>query len=136
MTADALVLLAMAGHVGWTTLLYVALTLARAPRVWGQGAAEGFFARREAAIAANLSNQFEWPLFFHVVCGLAISAGTTTPGFALIAWLFLTGRALHSGVQILTDNVRLRGLIFTINFLAVLVLWGLHGAVLLRSSLL
>ncbi|MEO0619798.1 MAG: hypothetical protein AAFZ01_11040, partial [Pseudomonadota bacterium] len=83
MTTDALVLLAMTGHVGWTALLYVALTLARAPRVWSVGAPDSPVARREAAIAANLSNQFEWPVFFHVICGLALAGGTTTPGFAL-----------------------------------------------------
>ncbi|MFV3332448.1 MAPEG family protein [Pseudomonas sp. NY15437] len=41
-----------------------------------------------------------------------------------LAWLFIAGRVAHSGVQILTRNVRLRGLVFTINFLAVLGLWA------------
>jgi hypothetical protein len=31
---------------------------------------------------------------------------------------------LHSAVQILTRNVRLRGLVFTLNFLAVIGLWA------------
>jgi hypothetical protein len=32
---------------------------------------------------------------------------------------------LHSAIQIGTRNVRLRGLVFTVNFLAVLGLWVL-----------
>ena len=40
-----------------------------------------------------------------------------------LAWIFVAGRVLHSAVQILTRNVRLRGVVFTINFLAVLGLW-------------
>jgi hypothetical protein len=44
---------------------------------------------------------------------------------ALLAWIFIGGRIAHSGVQILTANVRLRGLVFTINFLAVIGLWAL-----------
>jgi len=40
-----------------------------------------------------------------------------------LAWIFIAGRILHSAVQILTRNVRLRGVVFTINFLAVLGLW-------------
>nr|MDL2430005.1 MAPEG family protein [Pseudomonas sp. BJa5] len=40
-----------------------------------------------------------------------------------LAWLFIAGRVAHSGVQILTRNIRLRGLVFTVNFLAVLGLW-------------
>jgi hypothetical protein len=30
---------------------------------------------------------------------------------------------LHSAVQILTSNIRLRGLVFMVNFIAVLGLW-------------
>ncbi|HCG78844.1 MAG TPA: hypothetical protein DE015_06505, partial [Oceanospirillales bacterium] len=45
--------------------------------------------------------------------------------FISLAWVFILGRVIHSGVQILTDNVRLRGLVFTINFLAVLAMWCL-----------
>jgi hypothetical protein len=40
-----------------------------------------------------------------------------------LAWLFVIGRVVHSGVQILSANIRLRGLVFTINFLAVLLMW-------------
>jgi len=47
-------------------------------------------------------------------------------GLALLfAWIFVGGRLLHSFVQILTTNIRLRGLVFTVNFLAVLVLWAM-----------
>jgi hypothetical protein len=40
-----------------------------------------------------------------------------------LAWVFVIGRVLHSLVQIFTDNIRLRGLVFTINFVAVLAMW-------------
>jgi len=42
----------------------------------------------------------------------------------MLAWVFVAGRVLHSLVQIPTTNVRLRGLVFTINFVAVLALWA------------
>ncbi|GAB4193554.1 MAG: hypothetical protein Tsb002_24130 [Wenzhouxiangellaceae bacterium] len=45
----------------------------------------------------------------------------------LLAWIFVVGRFLHSGVQILTTNIRLRGMVFTINFLAVLAMWVMLG---------
>jgi len=32
---------------------------------------------------------------------------------------------LHSIVQIFTDNIRLRGMVFTINFIVVLAMWTL-----------
>ena len=49
----------------------------------------------------------------------------TTPLAIALAWIFVAGRVLHSVVQILTRNVRLRGIVFTVNFLAVLGLWVL-----------
>jgi hypothetical protein len=124
----------MMAHVAWTAFLYVWLTVARAPAIWGIGRSpdgSNPFAAIEPRISANLSNQFEWPLLFHIACVLFMHA-RPNPTAELLAWIFVAGRVLHSAVQILTRNVRLRGLIFTINFLAVLglwvLLWSKHGA--------
>jgi len=118
-------LLPMAAHVALAALLYAALTVPRAPKVWGIGRrADGSnpFAAIEPRISANLSNQFEWPLFFHLACLLQPVPSTAA---MVLAWTFIGGRLLHSVVQIFTVNVRLRGLVFMLNFLAVLGLWGL-----------
>ncbi|CAD7712573.1 hypothetical protein LMG31884_01680 [Xanthomonas hydrangeae] len=120
-------ILAMAAHVALAAFLYVLLTVVRAPAVWGIGRPKSGanpWADFEPRISANLSNQFEWPLFFHVACILLMYLGHGHDGL-LLAWIFIAGRALHSGVQVLTRNVRLRGAVFTINFLAVLGLWAL-----------
>jgi hypothetical protein len=118
-------ILPMAAHVAWTAALYALLTVARAPAVWGLGRApdgSNPWAVVEPRISANLRNQFEWPLFFHAGCLLLLDYRTSAVPVAL-AWLFVAGRLIHSGVQILSDNVRLRGLVFMINFVAVLGLW-------------
>jgi hypothetical protein len=115
----------MAAHVALSACLYALLTIARAPAVWGIGRnADGSnpWAGVEPRISANLSNQFEWPLFFHAAC-LILLPLQPSPGAVALAWLFIAGRVLHSAVQILTGNVRLRGFVFTVNFLAVLGLW-------------
>jgi hypothetical protein len=117
----------MAAHVALAALLYVLLTAARAPAVWGIGrAADGSnpWAQAERRISANLSNQFEWPLLFYVVCLLVILLRTADPVQSWLAWLFIAGRLAHSAVHVFTTNVRLRGLVFTINFLAVLGMWA------------
>ena len=116
----------MAAHVALAAFLYVLLTVARAPSVWGIGRrADGSnpWSKVEPRISANLSNQFEWPLFFHVACVLLIVLNTSGALAVALAWAFVIGRVLHSLVQIPTANVRLRGLVFTVNFLAVLALW-------------
>ncbi|KGI78810.1 MAPEG family protein [Oleiagrimonas soli] len=125
MTHD--LLLPMTAHVAWTALLYVLLTVARAPAVWGVGRrADGSspWAAVEPRIGANLSNQFEWPVLFYAACLLLMLLGGVNRWAIGLAWLFMIGRVLHSGVQILTTDIRLRGLVFTINFLAVLGLWA------------
>lgn len=117
----------MAAHVALAAVLYVALTIARAPTVWGIGRGRDGgnpFAQLEPRISANLSNQFEWPLFFHVACVLLLMQGRTGPLALGLAWLFVAGRALHSVVQVFIPDIRLRGMVFTVNFLAVLALWG------------
>lgn len=119
-------ILPMVAHVGLAALLYVLLTIVRAPAIWGIGRrADGSnpWAHIEPRISANLSNQFEWPVLFYAACILLIQTGSNDTTL-LLAWIFVAGRVLHSLVQILTRNVRLRGLVFTINFLAVLGLWG------------
>lgn len=114
-------------HILLCALLYVFLTLARAPSVWGVGKnkdGSNPFADIQPKVSANLSNQFEWPLFFHVVCALLIAlGGPISNSQVFLAWVFVIGRVLHSLVQIFTGNIRLRGLVFTINFVAVLAMW-------------
>jgi hypothetical protein len=121
-------ILPMAAHVALTALLYVLLTIARAPKIWGIGRrADGSnpWASIEPRISANLSNQFEWPLFFYAACLLFILAQADTYAASVLAWTFIAGRIAHSLVQIFTKNIRLRGLVFTVNFLATLGLWVL-----------
>jgi hypothetical protein len=118
---------AMAAHVALAALLYAVLTAARAPSVWGIGTApdgSNPWAQVERRISANLSNQFEWPLFFYAACLLLLEFRVTDAVQAWLAWLFVAGRVVHSFVHIGTANVRLRGVVFTINFLAVLAMWG------------
>ena len=114
-------------HIGLATLLYTLLTVARAPTVWGLGAKKDGtnpWKEIEPKISANLENQFEWPLFFYIACVLLIIQGKTiSPVQIGLAWVFIGGRLLHSYVHILTNNIRLRGVVFTVNFVAVLGMW-------------
>jgi hypothetical protein len=118
----------MAAHVALAAALYVLLTIVRAPSIWGIGRlADGSnpWARLEPRVSANLSNQFEWPLFFHAACLLLIVLRSPGAAAVVLAWIFVGGRILHTCVQVGTTNVRLRGLVFTVNFVAVLGLWAM-----------
>ena len=118
----------MASHVGLAAFLYALLTVVRMPKVWGIGKrpdGSNPWAVIEPRISANLSNQFEWPLFFYAACVLLILSRAESPVAVLLAWIFVLGRLAHSAVQILTTNIRVRGLVFTINFVATLGLWAI-----------
>ena len=117
----------MFAHLILIVGLYAALTVARAPEVWGMGKrlAQDFKVY-EPRISANLRNQFEWPLLFYVVVLILMQQEQAIPAIQVwLAWVFVVGRGVHSLVQIATSNVRLRGVVFTVNFLAVLCMWAL-----------
>lgn len=123
----ASILTPVVAHIFWCALLYALLTVARAPAVWGVGRkvdGSNPFQNIQTKISANLTNQFEWPVFFHVLCVmLYVEQSAVTSTIIVMAWVFVIGRVLHSLVQICSSNVRIRGLVFTINFLAVIAMW-------------
>lgn len=123
-------------HVSFVAFLYALLTVVRAPKVWNVGAnpdGTNPFAKFEPRISANLTNQFEWPVLFYAVCIILISRPELyQPIYLWFSWLFIFGRLVHSVIQIFTSNVRLRGAIFTINFIAVICMWFVLGASVLN----
>lgn len=130
MNANAAFLTPFLLHFGLVLALYAALTLARLDAVRAGKAAYGDFLRADgdppaaARIARNLSNQFEAPLFAWAAALFLLWQGQVGAFDVAAAWLFLAGRVIHTLVQTLTDNVRLRGMVFMINFAGVLALMG------------
>jgi hypothetical protein len=131
----ASILWPMLAHIGWVSMLYVWLTLARQRAVRsGQIESSCFVLGRDeplevARITRNLANQFELPLIFYALVVLLVALGQVTRFDVIAAWVFVAGRVAHTLVQTLTDNVPLRGQVFTINFLAVVAL-AAHVALL------
>lgn len=128
MISSHALLFPIVAHIALTAFLYVLLTVARAPAIWGLGRkADGSnpWATVEPRISANLSNQFQLPLFFYVACLFLLSRPVVDSVQVWLAWVFIAGRLLHSYVHVMIPNVRLRGLVFTINFIAVLGMWFL-----------
>jgi hypothetical protein len=118
----------MLAQIGWTFLLYVWLTVARAQAVARGEVKYAVFelGRGEpvklARITRNLANQFEVPVIFYAVVVLLIVIGRVSGIDVLAAWVFVAGRVAHTLVQTLTDDVVLRGRVFLINFAAVAIL--------------
>lgn len=126
-------------QIGWTFTLYAWLTVARKRAVdSGRIETSGFVLGRDeplevARITRNLANQFELPVIFYAVVVLLVMRGQVTVWDIVAAWTFVAGRIAHTLVQTLTDNVPLRGRVFTVNFLALVALVG-HLAWLLATG--
>lgn len=73
--------------------------------------------------ANNLNNQFEVPALFYALIALLYATGFINWIYVALSFVFLAGRILHTAVQVNSDNVGLRGKVFTINFLAVSAMW-------------
>jgi hypothetical protein len=118
----------MLAQVGWTFVLYVWLTVARSRAVARGEVKYSAFAlsRNEPAdvarITRNLANQFELPVIFYAAVVLLVVIGRVSAIDVLAAWVFVAGRVIHTLVQTLTDDVPLRGRVFLINVVALVVL--------------
>ncbi|MEX2129084.1 MAG: MAPEG family protein [Xanthobacteraceae bacterium] len=126
--STASILWPLLAQIVWTFSLYAWLTFARHQAV-GRGEADytSFEFNREeppavARIRLNLANQFELPVIFYAAVALLVALDQVQAIDVIAGWIFVIGRVIHTGVQTLTDNVPLRGRVFLINFMAVVVL--------------
>ena len=78
--------------------------------------------------AANFSNQFETPVLFFALIMLAIETGATGYIMAVLAWLYVATRVIHTLVHIGPNQIPVRGGVFAIG---VLCLVGMLIGVLL-----
>ncbi len=115
-------------HFGLVAGLYAWLTFERQVAMFKREVKASDFVNagadpaRSKRIARNLMNQFELPVFALFAALFLYLCGRIAMIDVAAAWLFLGGRVIHTVVQTLTSNVPLRGVVFTINFAAVVVL--------------
>jgi hypothetical protein len=129
----------MLAQIGLTCALYAWLTVTRTLAVRsGRVEYAAFVLGRDepknvARITRNLGNQFELPVIFYAIVVLLVALGRVATIDVVAAWVFVAGRVIHTAVQTLTDDVPLRGRVFMINFLALLVLIGHVGLLALAG---
>ena len=73
--------------------------------------------------AANLSNQFELPVLFYVLClTLHVTNGVNYLTLALM-WIFVASRYVHAWVHLTSNNLRLRNRSFVVGAVIILLGW-------------
>lgn len=80
---------------------------------------------RARLIANSLANQFQLPMLFFVLAAMLLASPAVSSVQVFLAWTFVAGRIAHALVHVLNPSVALRGNVFTINFLAVFLMWAL-----------
>jgi hypothetical protein len=118
------------GHFAIVVLLYIWLSVLRVAAVRAGRMQLADYVRADAdqglagRVQRNLQNQFEAPLFAYASLAIILSAQAVTAWDVAAMWIFLVGRIVHTLVQTLTTNVPLRGSVFAINFVGVMMLVG------------
>ena len=134
-------LAAFVGHFVLVVSLYVWLSVLRLQSVSSGCTNYSDYARLDGdqgialRVQRNLSNQFEAPLFAYIAMAILLQQGAVGGWDVAAAWMFLAGRVVHTAVQTLTENIPLRGAVFSINFVGVMMLVGHVGLLVLAGVL-
>jgi hypothetical protein len=74
-------------------------------------------------IGNNLRNQFEMPVLFYVLCGVATYIGATGVLMTLLAWGYFATRVVHSAIHVTYNRVQHRVLPFAIGICILFAMW-------------
>lgn len=73
--------------------------------------------------SANFSNQFEAPVVYFALIMLAMEVGATGYAMALLAWLYVATRVIHTFIHIGPNRLPVRGAVYGIGIIALFGMW-------------
>jgi len=78
---------------------------------------------KAAQVANSFSNQFELPVLFYVLTILSIMTRHADLIFLVLAWIFVLCRIGQAYVHVTSNTVRLRGGIYGIGAIVLMIMW-------------
>lgn len=84
-------------------------------------------------IGNNMNNQFQTPVLFYVLCGIALFIGAAGPVMVALGWLFVATRLVHAYIHVTTNDVVRRLQAFVAGFATLVVMWIMIVAHLLSA---
>ena len=121
---------AMLAQIGWTFVVLMLMGRARVGALRSRQTTISAVALgndswpdKVKAISNNFSNQFETPVLFYVLCGLALFPGAANWLTGALAWLFVATRIAHTLVHAGENNVLLRFRIYMGGVIVLVALW-------------
>jgi hypothetical protein len=79
--------------------------------------------RQTAQVSNAYSNQTELPTLFYTLTILAYFTHHAGMIFVVLAWIFVAFRLLHAYVHVTSNIPRLRGLLFGLSSIVLVVMW-------------
>ncbi len=76
-------------------------------------------------ISNNMHNQYETPVLFYVLCGVAAYMGVTGPVMTLLAWAFVASRLAHTAIHTTTNHVGRRFYVFSFGIFVLILMWAI-----------
>ncbi|HHZ08608.1 MAG TPA: hypothetical protein GX405_07490 [Rhizobiales bacterium] len=119
----------MLAHVLLVYIVYVVLSMRRRASVRSGEARAAQFKLRGAepesslTVSANLMNQFELPVLFHVLCLALFATGGVGAVALALAWIFIALRYAHAYVHLTSNRLRLRSPLFQLGAAVLGLAW-------------
>jgi hypothetical protein len=84
------------------------------------------WSKRSMQVSYAFSNQFELPVLFYVLTILAFITHLASVVFVVLAWIFVIFRLLQAYVHVTNNKIRLRGSMYGIAAIALILNWVIY----------
>ena len=74
----------------------------------------------------SFANQLEMPVLFYVLTILEYVTHLAGVTFVVLAWIFVIFRIAHAYVHVTSNNVRVRGPLYGVGALALIIMWVIY----------
>ena len=110
----------------WMARLRTSQFSAGAVRAEDVALREPNWSKQTLQVANSFANQLELPVLFYVLTILEYVTHLAGVAFVVLAWIFVIFRIAHAYVHVTSNNVRLRGPLYGVGALALIVMWVIY----------
>jgi hypothetical protein len=82
-------------------------------------------------VGNSVNNQFQLPVLFYVLTGLALFTRKADLLFVILSWVFVISRIAHAGIHITSNNITQRFAAYTVGLAVLLLMWVIFAVQIL-----
>jgi hypothetical protein len=107
----------------WTAKHRVGAVRARRVRMADIALSDAAWPEDARKASNNLRNQFETPVLFYVLCGVATFIGATGILMTLLAWAYVATRVVHAFIHLTSNYIPHRFYAFAVGAAILFAMW-------------